>query len=337
MNKIQDAKIKDKNILVRVDFNVPLKQLTTNDKRQTTIVDDSRIKAHLPTIKYLIAQGADKIILVSHLGRPQGRVVEELKMVFVRQRLYELINHKDRIELLENIRFDKREENNDLSLAKELATMADVFVQDGFATCHRAHASTVGVTQFLPSYAGLLVQKEVEQLSKLLGEIKRPFIVIMGGAKIKDKASLINSFINEADWILVGGKIANELLKSRQYENQPKVILPVDGVGGDFGQYLDIGPKSIQIFKDKLKTAKTIFWNGNLGKSEEEKYAQSTQNIAQAVVSNVQAVKIVSGGDTVGFLNKAGLAEKMTFVSSGGGATLEFLSGKKLPGLEVLK
>lgn len=336
LRTLKDISLKDKKVLLRVDFNVPLGEAGE-------ITDDFRIRAHLPTIKRILDAGAKKITLISHLGRPKDKE-ENLRLEGVARRLGELLGEEtevlneqyqigEKTILLENLRFDKREKENNEEFAKLLAHDQDVFVNDAFAVMHRADASVVGVAKFLPSVAGPLVEKEVENLEKLLENPQRPFIVIIGGAKVEDKGPVIEVMLKIADKILVGGKTANELLATKKYQNENKVVLPEDGVGQP---WLDIGPKSTEKFIEIIKTAKTIYWNGNLGKSEEKEYANGSIKVAETIVSS-SAYKVISGGDTVGFIRNLGLENKFDFVSSGGGAASEFLVKGSLPGLDVLK
>ena len=381
----------DKRVLVRVDFNVPL-----NNKLEIT--NDTRIKAALPTINYLISHQA-KVILMSHLGRPKGKVVEKLRLDPVARRLSELLKQdvkkvndcigeevekavlniqKGEIILLENLRFYPEEEKNKPEFAKALANLADIFVNDAFGTAHRAHASTVGVAEILPSYAGFLMAREIEVLSNLIENPERPFVVLLGGAKVSGKIEVVQNLLSIADRILIAGgmsytclaalgydvtnllleeydlEIVKKLLKKAK-EQGNKIILPVDLVitkelsecaeskvvkNEDIPKDVkgaDIGDKSIAIFEKEIKKAKTIFWNGPVGVFEIEKYAKGTNRIAKILADmEGKAVTIIGGGDSIAAIENAGLTEKMTYISTGGGASLEFLGGKKLPGIEVL-
>jgi len=368
MKSLNGLVVAGKNILLRVDFNVPMDQ-------RRAILDDSRIRAALPTILYLIKQRAKQIVLVSHLGRPKGKVVEELKLKAVAQRLGALLKIKNnlildkvgdfdayklnpQIYLLENIRFYKEEEENNLEFAKKLADLGDVFVNDAFSCSHRAHASIEGVTHFLPSYAGLALEREVETLSSMMKNPKSPFVCILGGAKVSDKIDVIKNLAQKVDWFLLGGVMANTFLKAKGCDIKSsavvnekldeakkldedfgtKIILPVDYAFGKLDgkdAILDIGQATVLMFADYLRRAKTIFWNGNLGMTEIKKFATGSKEIAKAVIST-SAMTIAGGGDTVSFLNQYSFASGFSFVSLGGGATLEFLAGKKLPGLAPL-
>ena len=388
LNKNQ---LEGKRVLVRVDFNVPL-----NDKLEIT--DDTRIKAALSTIKYLTSHQA-KVILMSHLGRPKGKVVEKLRLDPVAKRLSELLEQevkklndcigeevekvvsnmrKGEVVLLENLRFHPEEEKNDYEFSKKLANLADIFVNDAFGTAHRAHASTVGVARMLPSYAGFLIAKEIEVLSNLIENPERPFVVLLGGAKISGKIEIVQNLLSIADRILIAGgmsytclaalgyEVGNSLLEEydleivkkmlkKAEEKGNKILLPVDlvitkevlekaesklfeidnipkdGIG------VDLGERSLIKFEKEIKKAKTVFWNGPVGVFEIKKYAKGTNRIAK-ILADMQGktVTIIGGGDSIAAIENAGLAEKMTHISTGGGASLEFLGGKKLPGIEVL-
>ena len=388
LNKDQ---LEGKKILVRVDFNVPLNE-------ELEITNDTRIKAALPTIKYLISHQA-KVILVSHLGRPKGKVVEKLRLGPVAKRLGELLGQKvkkfddcigEEIEnevlnmqkgeviLLENLRFYPEEEKNNPEFAKALANLADIFVNDAFGAVHRAHVSTVGVAEILPSCAGFLMAKEVEVLSNLLKNPERPFVVLLGGAKISGKIDIVQNLLDIADKILIAGgmsytclaalgyEVGNSLLEEYDLEvvrkmlkeaekRGGKILLPldlvitkevsekvegklvgIDNIPKD-GIGVDLGKSSLIEFEKEIKKAKTIFWNGPVGVFEIEKYAKGTNRVAKILADmHGKAVTVVGGGDSIAAIDKAGLAEKMTHISTGGGASLEFLGGKKLPGIEVL-
>ncbi len=388
LNKNQ---LEGKKVLVRVDFNVPLNE-------ELEITDDTRIKAALSTIKYLISNQA-KVILMSHLGRPKGEVIEKLRLDSVARRLSELLGQKvkklndcigvevektvlnmqkDEVILLENLRFHSEEEKNNPEFAKSLAKSADIFVNDAFGTAHRAHASTVGVARILPSYAGFLMAKEIGVLSNLLENPERPFVVVLGGAKISGKIEIVQNLLAIADRILIAGgmsytclaslgyevgnslleeydlKIVRKMLKKAE-EHGNKILLPIDLIitkevsekikGKLFeidnipkdGIGVDLGERSLVKFEKEIKKAKTVFWNGPVGVFEIEKYAKGTNRIAK-ILADMQgkAVTIIGGGDSIAAIDKAGLTEKMTHISTGGGASLEFLGGKKLPGIEIL-
>ncbi len=346
MRTLKDFNLKGKRVLVRCDFNVPLGE-------KGEILDDFRIKAMIPTIEYLIEKGA-KVILMSHLGRPEGKVVESLRLTPIQDKLMEYLDlsitkTKDcigkeiedwinqmqpgEILLLENLRFHKEEEENDENFAKALSKLGDIFINDALSVCHRNHASVVGIIKYLPSGAGFLLEKEVKALSQIIENPKRPLVVIIGGSKVGDKAKVAENFSEIGDWLLVGSLIAEEIKgKKMKIKNLEKIIWPVD----ESGLGKDIGPQTIELFKDKILLAKTIFWAGPLGKIEEEKYQKGTKEIAKAVIES-EAFSVVGGGDTIEFLSKFGLLEKFNHVSTGGGAMLEFLSGEKLPGIEALK
>jgi 3-phosphoglycerate kinase len=390
MNKktIKDIALNGKKVIVRVDFNVPLDE-------QFKITDDRRIVAALPTISYALAQGASKVILMSHLGRPKGTGFESafsLKPVAVR--LEELLKEKvtfledcigrsvkeaitnsaNRVVLLENLRFHKEEEKNDPAFAKELAGLADIYVNDAFGTAHRAHASTAGITQYLPSVAGFLIEKELQYLGKAINDPKRPLAVILGGAKVSDKIELIKNLIPKANTIIIGGGMAYTFLKAqginvgnsklekdkvdtaKELMEQAKkagvelaltrdfVITnsftsddcKISDVIPDGTESLDIGPKTRQYFKDILSKSKTIVWNGPLGVFERDAYAKGTREIADHLASLKDATVVVGGGDSAAAVAKFGLEDKMTHISTGGGASLEFLEGKDLPGISAL-
>lgn len=389
LNKNQ---LEGKRVLVRVDFNVPLDE-------ELKITDDTRIVAALPTIKYLVAHKA-KVILMSHLGRPKGKIIERFKLDPVAHRLSELLEQKVKklddcigkeveeeieklqpgeIVLLANLRFHLEEEKNDPEFSKALVNLADIFINDAFGTAHRAHASTVGVAEILPSCAGFLMAKEIEVLSNLMENPERPFVVLLGGAKISGKIEIVQNLLNVADIILIAGgmsytclaALGNEVGKSlleeydltvvrkmleKAEEIGSKILLPVDlviarkevseeavsklvrienipkdGIG------VDLGVESLGIFEKELKKAKTIFWNGPVGVFEIEKFAKGTNKIARCLADmENKATTVIGGGDSIAAIDKIGVAEKITHISTGGGASLEFLGGKKLPGIEIL-
>lgn len=388
MKTLKSLNLKGKKVLVRCDFNVPL-------DKEGQIFDDSRIKETLSTIEYLIKKGA-KVILMSHLGRPEGKVVNELRLDPVAKRLSELLNRpvkklddcvgkkvKKEVEkiqtgeivLLENIQFNPGENKNDADFAKTLASYADIFIMEAFGQSHRNYASISGIQKYLPSGAGLLFEKEIKILSKVLGSPWHPLVVVIGGVKIESKIGVIEQFLKKADHLLLGGEIANtiligkgvslgrpllgnkEIVKKIEKINitSPRIHLPVDGVIslenmaegyfkiGAIGsvkkeeKVYDIGPETIKIFSEIIKQAKMILWSGPLGLFEEKKFENGTKETAQNIVRNHSAFKIAGGGDTLAALNKFGLLDKFDHVSTGGGAMLEFLSGKKLPGIEALK
>lgn len=349
MKTIRNFNPKDKNILVRTDFNVPLK----NNK----VEDDFRIRTSLPTIQYLLENGAKHIILISHLGRPDGKmdlkfslspVADTLRKLLPEQKIAfyplpkkdeDILSHSDcKIILLENLRFDAGEEKNSDEFIKQIinATHADAFVQDGFAVTHRAHASTDAVAKFLPTYAGLLVEKEVANLTKILQNPAKPLLLIIGGAKVEDKQPLIEKFTPLADHIAVGGKIAADGYTSKN----PKIYVAEDFDEDGTGTKLDIGPVSTAKIADFIKDAKTIIWNGLLGYAEDPAYATASTIVAEMMGEKTDATTVVCGGDTTGFVQS--LSEdhpnlQYSLISTGGGAALEFLLNPDLPGLKVIK
>jgi len=386
---ISDVDLKGKRALIRVDFNVPLDD-------NLNITDDIRIRSALPTIKYALEKGA-KVILMSHLGRPDGQVNDKLRLAPVAKRLQELLGKpvtslKDcigdevkkavanmkpgEVILLENLRFHSEEEKNDPAFAKELASLGDIFINDAFGMAHRAHASTEGVTHYLPSVAGFLLEKEMRYLGSTVDDPKRPFVAILGGAKVKDKIKVIDNLLNKVDALLIGGGMAYTFLKvqgktigsskldkdgldtassalDKAAKKNIPMLLPVDhivadkfdanantkAVGVDIPDGwigLDIGPKTIQLFEDKLKTAKTIIWNGPLGVFEMDKFAKGTEEIAKFIAGLKGATSIIGGGDTAAAMSKFKLEDKMTHISTGGGASLEYLEGRGLPGIDAL-
>ena len=393
MNKktIRDVDVTNKKVLVRCDFNVPL------DKETGKITNDLRIVAALPTIKYLLENNA-KVILCSHLGKPKGEIKPELSLKSVANRLseywgFEVKFSKDIVGenakelskelkpgkaiLLENVRFDPREEKNDKEFSKELASLAEIYVNDAFGTAHRAHSSTVGVAEFLPAVCGFLIEKEVEMLGDNLNNPERPFVAILGGAKVSDKIKVIENLLEKVDSIIIGGGMTYTFLKAMGYEignsiceldridiaketiekaekKGVKLLFPIDTVcGKEFSneaetivvdskeipkgwQGLDIGPKAIEEFTQVLKNAKTVIWNGPLGVFEFEKFAKGT-NATAKVLSEINGITIVGGGDSVAAVEKGGFSDKITHISTGGGATLEYLEGKELPGIECLE
>lgn len=386
---IRDIEVAGKRVLVRVDFNVPLDK---NGK----VADDTRIREALPTIRHLTGQGA-KVILISHLGRPKGRVDDKYAMDPVAARLSELLGTqvkkiddcvgevpREAIEkmrqreviLLENVRFYQEEEKNDEKFARRLAALADVFVNDAFGTAHRAHASTVGVADFLPAVAGFLMEKELNHLGKLLENPARPFAAILGGAKVSDKIAVVSNLLGKVDTLIIGGGMANTFLRAQGNDvgkslleadkvdlargllNEARakgvnLLLPVDVVAAPaaapdaqpktvpVGQIpaewmaLDIGEKSVDLFAGSLKGAKTVVWNGPMGVFEMAPFAAGTLAIAR-VLAGLDATTLVGGGDTVSAVKQAGAAGRITHISTGGGASLEFLEGKQLPGVESL-
>ena len=392
MNKltIRDIEVGGKRVLVRVDFNVPL------DEDTGAITDDSRIRATLPTIKYLIDRKA-RVILCSHLGRPKGRVVEKLRLTPVAQRLSQLLGRKagittdcigpdvekaveklseGNILLLENLRFHPEEEENAPTFAQALARLANVYVNDAFGASHRAHASIVGVAHYLPAVAGLLLEKEIKVLDSILANPSHPFAELAGGAKVSDKITVLENTLDKIDYLLIGGGMAATFLKAKSYEvgsslveddrldfaarlmkdaaqHRVRLLLPVDVVIADKvsaeaefrvvpvedippdWSIVDIGPQTITNFSSELRRCKTVFWNGPMGVYEIPKFAQGTQAMAK-VLASLKATTVVGGGSTAEVVTEMRLTDKMTFVSTGGGASLRFLGGEKLPGIEAL-
>ena len=348
MKTLKDFNFKEKKVLVRCDFNVPL-----NEKGD--ILDDFRIKKTIPTIEYLIENKA-KVILMSHLGRPKGRVVEGLRLDSVAKRLSELLNKKivklnncvgEEVErviremqpaevvLLENIQFNPGETENDLNFSKTLASYADFFVLEAFGQAHRNYASITGIQKYIPSAVGFLLEKELRILGGLIKSPKKPLIAIIGGKKVETKTKLIDTLSEIADFILVGGLIKKEIEeKGIKLKNPQKIIKPVDSIDRD-GQGFDIGPETAKLFKQKIASAKTVFWAGPLGKFEEEEFSKGTTEVAKAIIES-GAFSIAGGGDTVGFLNKVNLIDKFNHISTGGGAMLDFIVDGSLVGVEAL-
>ena len=391
MNKktVKDIDLKGKKVFVRCDFNVPM------DENQN-ITDNTRIVAALPTIKYLLEQNC-KLILASHLGRPKGEFKPEFSLAPVAKELSKLLGQevimaKDvigedacekaanlkegEILLLENVRFHKEETDNDPEFSKKLASMAEVYVNDAFGTAHRAHSSTTGIASYLPAVSGFLIEKELQFLGNAVNNPERPFVAILGGAKVSDKIGVIDSLLEKVDTLMIGGGMAYTFFKAQGYEvgksicemdkldlakeamekakqKGVKLMLPVDTkVGKEFKEDteskivsykeipedwegFDIGPETIKMFEEELRKAKTVVWNGPLGLFEFDQFAIGTNAIAK-VLSEIDATTIIGGGDSAAAVKKAGLEDKMTHISTGGGASLEFLEGKKLPGIEAL-
>ncbi|MDD5729636.1 MAG: phosphoglycerate kinase [Candidatus Omnitrophica bacterium] len=385
---IKDADLKNKTVLMRADFNVPLDE-------NLKITDDTRIRETLPTIKYILQNGAKKLVLMSHLGRPDGKRVDKFSLKPVAERLNELLGEqvnflndcvgdnikqqvedsKQRIVLLENLRFHAEEEANDEAFAKQLAALGDIFVNDAFGTAHRAHASTAGVTKYLTSVAGFLLEKEIQYLGNAIQNPKKPFVVILGGAKVSDKIGVIDNLLPKCDAIIIGGGMSYTFLKAqgktignsklekdkldlakslldKAKSLKKDILLPVDHIVvetigpnaktevvgeniPDAKIAVDIGPKTIALFKEKLKTAKTIVWNGPLGIFEMDAFAKGTEEIAK-FIATLKTTSIIGGGDTAAAVAKFKVQDKMTHVSTGGGASLEFLEGKTLPGIACL-
>jgi phosphoglycerate kinase len=339
---VRDADVEGKRVLVRADLNVPLE-----DGR---VADDTRIQAALPTLRLLLDRGASEVAVCSHLGRPKGED-PKYSMEPVRQRLRELLPD-DRIRVLENTRFHPGETANDEQLARELADGMDLYVNDAFGSAHRAHASTVGVARELPAYAGLLLEKELAHLGRLLEAPEHPFVLVTGGAKVEDKLGVLRSLGGRADAVLVGGKMAAELASQPPLE-EATVVLPVDVVAAsDFEPEaetrvvaaddvpsgwlgLDIGPATRERFTERIRGAKTVFWNGPMGVFEWPRFATGTKAVAEAVAA-VDGYTVIGGGDSVRAVQELGLAERISWVSTGGGAALELLEGKELPGVAAI-
>ncbi|MDE2028411.1 MAG: phosphoglycerate kinase, partial [Candidatus Omnitrophica bacterium] len=378
---VRDANIKGKKVIIRVDFNVPLDE-------NFNITDERRITGALPTIQYALSQGASKVILMSHLGRPKGTGYEkDFSLLPVAKRLQELLKEKvlflnecigpavkeaiakstERVVLLENLRFHTEEEKNDPGFAKELASLADIYVNDAFGTAHRAHASTAGITAYLPSVAGFLIEKELQYLGSAINDPKRPLVIILGGAKVSDKIQLIKNLIPKANSLIIGGGMAYTFLKAQGFNignsklekdkiDMAKELMEqakkagvelvltsdfvitqdfasddckVSDVIPDGWQSLDIGPKTIKRYEQILNNAKTVVWNGPLGVFERDAYAKGTRAIADYLASLKDVTVIIGGGDSAAAVAKFGLEDKMTHISTGGGASLEFLEGKE--------
>ena len=387
---VEDIDVSGKKVIVRCDFNVP-------QDENGRITDDKRIVAALPTIKYLLEHNA-AVILCSHLGRPKGEFKMKYSLAPVAERLSELLGQKVTLAkdvigedakklaaalkpgeamLLENVRFHKEEEKNDPAFAKELASMAEIYVNDAFGTAHRAHASTAGIADYLPAVCGFLIQKEISIMGKALADPARPFVAILGGAKVSDKIGVINNLIEKCDTISIGGgmsytfmkamgkeigtslceedklDLAKDLMKKAE-DKGVKLLLPVDTVCADHFAAdatpvvydagalpadmmgLDIGPKTIELFSDAVKDAGTVVWNGPMGVFEFDAFAVGTKAVAKAIAAS-HAVSIIGGGDSAAAVEKLGFADKMTHISTGGGASLEFLEGLELPGIACLE
>ncbi|MGM1621369.1 phosphoglycerate kinase [Bacillus cereus group sp. BceL206] len=391
MNKksIRDVDLKGKRVFCRVDFNVPMKE--------GKITDETRIRATLPTIQYLVEQGA-KVILASHLGRPKGQVVEEMRLTPVAARLGELLGkdvkkadeafgpvaqemvaamNEGDVLVLENVRFYAGEEKNDAELAKEFAALADIFVNDAFGAAHRAHASTAGIADYLPAVSGLLMEKELDVLGKALSNPERPFTAIIGGAKVKDKIGVIRHLLDKVDNLIIGGGLAYTFVKALGHEiglslcEDDKIELakefmqlakekgvnfymPVDVViTEEFSETattkivgidsipsnwegVDIGPKTREIYADVIKNSKLVVWNGPMGVFEMTPFAEGTKAVGQALADAEDTYSVIGGGDSAAAVEKFGMADKMSHISTGGGASLEFMEGKELPGVVCL-
>jgi phosphoglycerate kinase len=341
---VREADVAGQTVLVRADLNVPL-----DDGR---VADDTRIRASLPTLELLIDRGAARLRVCSHLGRPKTEEDRaKYAMAPVAARLRELLPD-DRVHVLENTRFDAGETKNEERFARELADGCDLYVDDAFGSAHRAHASTEAVAHLLPAYAGLLLLAELEHLGRLLGDVERPFALISGGAKVEDKLGVLRNLGGRADTVLIGGKMAEELRSENPLDFE--VELPVDVVGAaefaadaesrvcpydalpDGWLGLDIGPETRERFARALGEARTIFWNGPMGVFEWSRFAEGTKAVAEAVAANDAAFSVVGGADSVRALNELGLADRVSWVSTGGGASLELLEGKELPGVAAI-
>ena len=338
---VREADAAGKRILVRSDLNVPLEN--------GRVADDTRIRSSLDTLRWLLDHDAQEVVVASHLGRPDG-VDPEFSIRPCADRLHSLLPD-DRIRVLENTRFDDRETENDPELAEELADKLDIYVNDAFGSAHRAHASTEAIAHVLPAYAGLLMEAELEHLGRLLEDVERPFVLIVGGAKCEDKLGVLRNLGGRADTVIVGGKMAEELRESNPLDFE--VELPVDVVAaaafeedadsqvsardavpeGWLG--LDIGPETRKQYAELIGGAKTIFWNGPMGVFEWPRFAEGTRAVAQAV-ADADAYSVVGGGDSVRAINELGLANEVSWVSTGGGAALELLEGKELPGVAAI-
>jgi phosphoglycerate kinase len=341
---VRDADVGGKTVLVRADLNVPLEG--------GRVADDTRIRASLPTLQLLLEQDAAEVRVCSHLGRPKTEEDRaKYAMAPVAARLRELLPD-GRIQVLENTRFDPGETKNDERFARELADGCDLYVDDAFGSAHRAHASTEAVAHLLPAYAGLLLLAELEHLGRLLGEVERPFVLISGGAKVEDKLGVLSNLGGQADAVLVGGKMAEELRAENPLDFEVEV--PVDVVAAaEFARDaqsrlcavdeipegwlgLDIGPETRTRFSERIEEARTIFWNGPMGVFEWPAFANGTKAVAEAVAANQDAYSVVGGADSVRALNELGLADQVSWVSTGGGASLELLEGKELPGVAAI-
>jgi phosphoglycerate kinase len=387
---VRDIEVSGKRVLVRVDFNVPL------DEKTGAITDDGRIRAALPTIEYLVEHGA-RAILCSHLGRPEGKVVDKLRLAVVARRLSQILGQpvgvtrdcigsetekaveslqNGEVVLLQNLRFHSAEEKNDAAFTQALARLADLYVNDAFGTSHRSHASIVGITRYLPSVAGLLLEKELQTLGSILENPPHPFAGLLGGAKVSDKVGMLENIMGKVDFLLIGGGMAATFLRAKSFEtglaliesdrlgtatglmekaarNGVQLLLPVDVVvaeeTGDRAEgkivsienisprqrIVDIGPRTVTNFSQELRRCQIVFWNGPMGIAEIPQFAEGTRAMAK-LVAGLEATTIIGGGSTAEIVTNLGLADKMSFVSTGGGASLRFLGGQTLPGVEAL-
>ena len=339
---VRDADVDGKVVLVRSDLNVPLED--------GKVADDTRIRASLPTLEFLRERGAREVRVCSHLGRPKGPD-PQFSMEPVRARLRELLPD-ERVQVLENTRFDPRETKNDPAFARELADGCDLYVNDAFGSAHRAHASTEAVAHLLPAYAGLLLERELENLGKLLGDVERPFVLVSGGAKVDDKLGVLQHLGGRADTVLIGGKMAEQVRDENPLDFP--VVLPVDVVAAaafeqdaesrvvpynelpDGWLGLDIGPETRELFAAEIAKAKTVFWNGPMGVFEWPRFAEGTRAVAEAVARNEAAFTVVGGADSIRALTEMGLVDRVDWASTGGGAALELLEGKELPGVAAI-
>jgi phosphoglycerate kinase len=393
MNKmtVRDIDVAGKKVLVRVDFNVPV------DLKTGEITDDSRIRASLPTIKYLLERKAS-IILMSHFGRPKGKVVNDMRLAPVAKRLSQILKQPVKttddcigpevekavkalkpgdVLLLENLRFHAEEEAGDAGFAKALASLGDIYVNDAFGTSHRAHASISGIARYLPAVAGFLLEKEINTLGSLIEKPAHPFTALFGGAKVSDKVAVLKNIMKKVDCLLIGGGMAATFLKAQSYnvgtslvetesvetaagllkeakKSGVRILLPVDAVVADelnseskaevvaidkippMKMIADIGPKTVALFSQELKRSKTVFWNGPMGVHEIPQFAKGTHALAK-LIAGLKATTVVGGGSTAEVIDSMGLTDKVTFVSTGGGASLEFLGGDELPGVTALR
>ncbi len=342
---VRDFDVAEKRVLVRCDFNVPL-------DNNGNILDDFRIIETIATIRYLIENNA-KTILISHLGDPDGKVVDIFELNRVQEKLSKLLGlivkkaadcvgpeaielvgnlKSGEVLLLENLRFHREEIENDPEFAKELSKLADIYINDAFSVCHRDHASVTSVPKFLPHGAGLLLEKEIKILDKVMKNPEKPMIVIIGGKKVETKTKIINNMSKTADFVIISGLIKKEATEKKiKFDFPEKIIGPEDSLGA-----LDIDEKAIELFKEKIKNAKTVLWNGPFGKFEDENHKKGTLEIAKVIIES-KAYSVVGGGETIEFLNKEGIISKFSHVSTGGGAMLSYLSGDILPGLKALK
>ena len=334
LKTIRDFNVKEKQILVRCDFNVPL-------SKQGNVLDDFRIKQTLPTIKYLIKNKA-KIILISHFKyslKPVAKRLEKLlgkKVKFLDDCIGEKVKREieemkpGEIILLENLRFYQEEKENDKNFAKKLAELGDIFIQDAFAVCHRTNASVTGIPEYLNSGIGFLLENELKTLCKIIKKPKKPLLIIIGGAKVKNKAKAVEKLVRIADFLLLGNLVAQEVKKTK-LKNSKKIIFPIDSK-----KNCDIGEETIKLFKEKISEAKTIFWAGPLGKIEEEEFTKGSLAIAKAIIKS-SACSVAGGGDTIAFLGKYNLRDKFDFISTGGGAMLDYIANGKLVGIEAIR